>query len=606
MRAEEIHVGKLFDSGQQILVPMWQRHYSWDRTQLRELWEDLMRVHSGEAESHFVGSIVLHRLAWSGLPSEAHQYLVVDGQQRVTTLTLLLCAIRDRLASLEDDDDARAAAFGDYTSQLLVNSNLKAEYGPRLVPQEKDKAHLAPIVQGAWSGQTDTRVDKAYDFYSRQLANLSQPDLVKFLSNVLTKLSAVWVTLDEGDNAHRVFQTLNAGGKELRQSDLVRNYFFLLLGDEGNDFYANKWRGMEASLGDKSLERFFVAWSVSQGHMGSTGSLFSYFQKDLRKHESQIDGVLGYGDTLVQASRLFHYLRKPEDSSYWASVKRTLTDLRNWGALPAEGLLLWLLRTHSVQGLDDAELFDALEIIMSFVARRQVAGYEPNLHKSILVAAARKLRASQLTGRDVVDYLMFILSVGDEVRRWPSDEEINNEARTTPIYSRARSAWAFSILERIDRGLYNQPKAAPNHLARDKYSVDHVLPQSMSSAWVADLTAWGEVAPHDLHETRLHALGNLTLTPVNSEMGNRRYEVKQAELADDALRINKFFEDAKTWTKARIDERSLALAAVVCENYVSPLGGEALAAARARFGREEQETQDLQVPDEDLGGEELD
>lgn len=606
MRAEEIQVGKLFDSGQQILVPLWQRHYSWEHTQLQELWDDLMRVYSRRATEHFMGSVVLHKLTWSGLPSEAHRYWVVDGQQRIATLTILICAVRDRLVSLEPSDIVRPSIFEDYSSQLLINTNLKEEYGPRLVPQEKDRASLDPIIAGAWSGQADSRIEKAYKFYRDRVSGLDSQETVTLLSNVLTKLSAVWVTLDDSDNAHRVFQTLNAGGKALRQADLVRNYFFLLLGGQGDAFYEKRWRGMEASLGERGLEQFFVAWAVSQGHTGSTGSLFSYFQKDLRDRESDVDSVLEYGEALVQASRLFHFVRKPEDGPYSTEIARTMVDLRNWGTLPAEGLLLWLLRKHAENSMSDANLHQALEIVMSFMARRQLAGYEPNLHKSILVAAARKLRASQLTDEDLVDYLMFILSVGDEVRKWPSNEEIREEVKTTPVYSRARRSWSFSILERIDRSIYNNPKSAPNHLARDKYSVEHILPQSLSQVWIDDLANWGELSPYDLHETRLHVLGNLTLTPINSEMGNRRYRLKRAQLTDDVLRINKYFEKCGIWGRAEIDARSLALAEVASQAYVSPLAVEQVSVARSRFEREEEETQDLQVSDELLDEEAMD
>jgi hypothetical protein len=133
--------------------------------------------------------------------------------------------------------------------------------------------------------------------------------------------------------------------------------------------------------------------------------------------------------------------------------------------------------------------------------------------------------------------------------------------------------------------MYAQEKNAPTHIERGKYSVEHILPQTLTQAWIEDLQDWGEDSPHRLHESRLHSLGNLTLTPINSELGNRRLAEKKSELADDSLRLNHFFKDANSWTSARIDERSIALAKIACSQYVSPWRDGDLEAARTRFAR---------------------
>ena len=233
MHAQEIHAGTLFQgSSQQFRIPLWQRRYSWDSTDWSALWRDLMRVADGEAQNHFIGSVVLQILPFSGLPSHAKQYWVVDGQQRITTLTILVCAIRDRLVDIASEDDKQTVGEN-LTAQLLTNPNLSPGHRERLVLQELDQVSLSRVVAGE-SGGDDSRIRKAYDFFSKMLANLDEERANALLSKILVALSAVWVTLEHDDNAHRVFQTLNAGGKPLRQSDLVRNYFFLLLGTEGD------------------------------------------------------------------------------------------------------------------------------------------------------------------------------------------------------------------------------------------------------------------------------------------------------------------------------------------------------------------------------------
>ena len=148
MKAEEVAVGRLFESGQQLLVPIWQRRYTWDRQEWLELWKDLQHLRDTPEASHFIGSIVLKALPWRGLPSEAKRYWVVDGQQRAITLTLLAAAIRDRLARLSGSDEERFAVSHAYTDQLFRNASLKEGHQVRLVLQAQDANRLDPIVGG--------------------------------------------------------------------------------------------------------------------------------------------------------------------------------------------------------------------------------------------------------------------------------------------------------------------------------------------------------------------------------------------------------------------------------------------------------------------------
>ncbi len=330
MKAEEVAATRLFDSGQQLLVPIWQRRYTWDRRDWLELWKDLQHLQATPTASHFIGSIVLKALPWRGLPSEAKRYWVVDGQQRAITLTLLAAAIRDRLARLSGSDEERVAVNRAYTDQLFRNASLKEGHQERLILQAQDANRLDPIVGGPPGDLSNAPIDRAYAFFAKELGHLASEELEELLSILLVRMVAVWVVLEENDNAHRVFQTLNAGGKALRQADLVRNYFFLLLGDAGDDFYHAHWRLLEADLPAKELEEYFVAWTITQGYTGGKQSLFSYFQSDLSSAEDDANAVLQYGRALTATARQFQWIRKPEDSPL-VTAKGPLLELRAWG-----------------------------------------------------------------------------------------------------------------------------------------------------------------------------------------------------------------------------------------------------------------------------------
>lgn len=571
MKAEEVTAEKLFDGGQQLLIPLWQRRYSWTTSDWEDLWRDLIRVHRGEAPSHFIGSVVLHQLRWGGMPSEAKRYSVVDGQQRITTLTILVCAIRDRIARLAPDTETRGAIQADYSSQLLINSNLKAGHQDRLVLQEYDRGALSALVGGTMPSDGQSNISAAYAYFSDQLALFSQDQAVRLLSNILIDLDAVWVMLDAKDNAHRVFQTLNAGGKPLRQVDLIRNYFFLLLGEEGDDFYEKQWRVLETDLTARELDEFFVAWTVSQGFPGAKGSLFSYFQRELSAIEGDPGAVADYGRDLIDASRYFKWIRQPEDCAY-KSVRRSLIDLGNWGTLPFEGLILLLLRRLAAGQMSEPDVVDGLEAILGFVARRMLAGYEPNVHKSIAVSVAGRLAgARRPSDNDVAQYIRYKLSTGTDVQSWPSDQHVLERVTTLPMYAPSRRAWTFLILERVNRSLFEFEKHAPASLDRNAYSIEHIMPQHLTADWEADLAKWGVSGPSSLHSSRVHALGNLTLSPINSELSDRSFGEKVSMLADDSLRLNQELAQGSTWTGVRIDERTHFLALKALQTFVGPL-----------------------------------
>lgn len=597
MHAQEIQAGTLFQgASQQFRIPLWQRRYSWDATDWAALWRDLLRIVDGEAQNHFIGSVVLQVLPFSGSPSHAKQYWVVDGQQRITTLTIVVCAIRDRLVELAAEDEKQSVR-ANLTAQLLRNPNLAEGHRERLVLQETDQESLADLVNGTKAG--DSRLRRAYEYYAKSVHELDEARANLLLSKILVALSAVWVTLENDDNAHRVFQTLNAGGKPLRQADLVRNYFFLLLNTEGDAFYRDRWSQLETTLTPQQLENYFVAWSISRGHTGAKDALFGYFQKDLVDAEENIAAVLSYGNELVDAAKLYSWMINPELSPLKVA-KKPLTDLARWGTLPAEGLLLFLLRQNAAGVIQEADLTKGLEMVGSFLARRLLAGFEPNLHKSILVGTTKRLlQARDLTGGAVVEYLHYLLSEGDDVRTWPSDELIAERVASTPLYTSARAKWVFSILERINAGMFAHEKHGPPALPYDKYSVEHVMPQTLTESWESDLESWGVQSPARLHQARLHVLGNLSLTPINPELGNKPFAEKRTMLADDWLKLNADVASSQTWTESRIDERSRALALVAASVYTRPLSPEELeTSAWATADATEDREIDLELGDE--------
>jgi len=576
MHAAEINVEELFKSDNQLLVPLWQRRYAWREAQWRELWRDLLRVkmatEEGGPANHFVGSVVLHAQEGTGLPSEAHRYLIVDGQQRITTLTVVICAIRDHIARLAIDDAERNRIRELYTSRYLRNTNLAPDFKERLVLQEPDRAALAILIEGGELSATSL-VGEAYRYFSAALAEMSSDEALALLTHISKRMSAVWVVLEPGDNAHRVFQTLNSGGKQLDQSDLVRNYFFLLLGEKGDAFYEAHWKNLEADVPTNKLQSYLAAWTISQGHVGSKGSLFAYFQSDLNPSEYTAEAVFEYGVKFVEASRLYRKLLVPtEFSAASAETKGSLRSLARWGTDPAEGLLLYLLRRLEGGAISDALFGEACEIVLSYLARRFLAGYAPNRHRSIFVRITQRLLAREdLIGEDLVNYLRALLSDLDGENVWPSNAFLAERVHGTPVYTEARRKWVFIVLERLNRTYFHYAANAPEWIDDASYTVEHILPQRPAAAWAADLASWGHPSVSELIETHVHVLGNLTLSATNPQLSNKRFVEKQAIYADDTLKLNDSLLSLARWAGEEIDARGIELATRAADAFIRPL-----------------------------------
>ena len=565
MKAQETKAAQLFTAGHQLTVPVWQRPYSWKEPQWTELWQDITRLREQKDAklTHFLGSIVVRTEAWDGLPSHARRFAVVDGQQRLVTLTVLLIAIRDLLGqkiSQEKRDEL--------TRQLFENADKDPGHKARLVMQEGDEPSLRALVEGKPAPKST--IIECHRFFTRLLRPETAERLHDLVSLIQLRLDLVWISLEESDNAHRVFQTINAGGKPLRQTDLVRNFFFLLLAGRGDQFHQQHWRKLEQLFDDKALEQYFSAWAIAQGHSGANDKLFTYFNEDFSKKVGGGD-VWSYGERLVREAATFAVIlgSNPDQN---AGVERELQWLRNWRTKPAEGLIFLLFRLRDQGRLNHRSLEACLAMIYSFFARRFVAGFEPNLHRSILVQVAHRFRDNETSKNEqLVLLLRVLLSKGSELKKWPSDEYVIEQAVTTPLYTTARSHWVAGVLGRINESLIANPKLAPEPDDYGDYQVEHIMPQTLTADWQNDLREWGVSNPSDFSQKKLHVLGNLTLSVINSELSNHRLEAKVRMIQDDSLKLNAKLKSVEEWAEGAVDSRTRVMVRELVKVLESPM-----------------------------------
>ncbi|MGX1311034.1 alkylated DNA nucleotide flippase Atl1 [Streptomyces calvus] len=569
MQAKETLFADLVQGrAQQFQVPLYQRTYSWTEKQLRQLWTDILEqaelLESGEkASTHFLGSVVL-------APSPQNEatfprWLVVDGQQRLTTLSLALAAIRDHIADGEPDEAERI------DEEYLINKRKHGSDRFRLLPTQADRAQFAAYVRGPLSEQAaGGAVAAAYGFFRRKLVEAADPaapqDVLRIEEAITSRLTLVAVTAERADNVHRIFESLNNTGLKLSQADLLRNYLFMRLPTRGEHIYETYWLPLQDSLSNDELEQLMWLQLVLDGDdRVRRQDLYAAQQQRFERGEVNEAEIEAYIKELYRRGALFRRLLHPEEEANEA-VRAHLHRLDTWQAQVTYPALMLLLDRRQRGELDSADTARAMSYIESFLVRRMMCRVPTNNLNRIFQAVPGQLPLDVA----VADGLRQLLSA--ENRFWPGDDELREKVRTAPFYKFGRGHQRKMVLQRLEES-YQHPE--PVDFATAQLTIEHVMPQSPGDEWLRMLSedvVDGESA-EDLHARLQHTLGNLTLTAVNAELSNHPFERKQGLLQGSHLEMNRRIASTERWGANEIRARADELADRAIALWPAPLRG---------------------------------
>ncbi len=553
MKASGTQLFNLLQGQQHFMIPLFQRTYSWNRKNCESLWKDIVEVYEGRMEEqHFLGSIVTK--SQDATPEGVSPFLVIDGQQRLTTLTLLLAAFRDFARS-------EAPQLADKIHRLYLTNEFASDvHGYKLLPTQADRKVYRAIIDGTveedpklpWS-----RTKEAYDYFRDRVANTrvdeESIDLKKLEQVVVMGLEIVSITLDDSDNEYRIFESLNATGAPLTQSDLLRNYFFMRMPvDRHEEIYHNVWLPMQESLGG-ALESFFRYEFMSGGQFVREADVYLAWKKRLDPCSSEeLIEKLRY---LAQEARFYKRLVDPKAESD-LGISRGLARLNRWGAQTAYPFLLNMYRRYD-QGAMDAEQYTRiLRLIESFLIRRFFARVPTNQLNRLFMRLAYQLP----DGHGPVEATRIALS--DPGRRWPRDEDFRESVLRFPLYTEGRYEQRRLILESLEESYGSKESVNLADL-----NIEHVMPQTLSEQWVVAL----DENAAEVHTKVVHLLGNLSLTGFNPELSNSPFQEKRRILAESNVEMNKEIARETEWTPAQIDERSRRLAERALEIWPGPV-----------------------------------
>ncbi|GAB4106576.1 DUF262 domain-containing protein [Micromonospora taraxaci] len=556
--AAETTLQGLLEGTKQYQVPLYQRTYSWQGHQLERLWDDIVRLAEDRVENpkttHFIGSLVLAPSPNNG-PAGVGVFLVVDGQQRLTTLSILLCAIRDHRAATEDDSHRDRL-----TGQYLINQWVP-ERRLKLVPTQADlDAYLACVDSSAQAGGGE--VGAAYKFFRDRLAASADATQVKDLEDaVLFGLALVSVIAHPDDNVYRIFESLNNTGLKLTQADLLRNYLFMRLPDRSKTVYDAHWLPLQQRFNSTELETLFWLDLVQRDPRITQGDTYARQQARLDRLGTE-DDIEAEVRRFGRLGRLLEIILHP-DKEQDSDVRFRLERLHAWGTTTVYPLLLHLLDRRSVGTATSAQVASAMRYVESFLVRRLLIGRATaNINRNLL-SIVTEMNKDLPVDQAVHAYL----SAGRKY--YATDADVRHAVRSLPFYTNGRASQRSLVLRWLEESYDSKEPVSPA-----KLTIEHVLPQSIGPEWQRMLAA--DLEPHEnvveVHDALKHTLGNLTLTGYNAELGNSPFAVKRVDLARSGVRLTRDIVACERWGRPQIHARADALAERIINLWPGPTG----------------------------------
>ena len=534
----------LINGNKQFIIPAFQRDYSWTTEHCRQMWSDIIHVSDGEGRDHFMGSFVY---VAGRIGAVFNSWLVIDGQQRLTTLTLLLIALRDHIR--ETNWDCLEPTPEQIDAYFLRNEHELGDNSYKLALRRHDNETLWSLIDGKDVSEIANSSDLIIEAYNcfRELLNSSEvsPDEVY---RGVAQLKVVDVMLHRPqDNPQRVFESLNSTGVDLTQSDLIRNYLLMGLEEtEQTRMYDDYWSKIETLFRTSGSDpdmflRDYIALRQRTTTQARADHIYSEF-KDFRR-ESATEPLEDLLENMVRFARYFVSFWRPEqvDSQALATAMRQVRSLGSAQAV----LVMRLYECYENRTLSLDNFIQALNLISSYLVRRSVLNMQTRGYWSVFARIAHSIS-------DESPLESFQVALARQSYRFPSDNEFATGLRERDLYG---LRICFHILAQLENSGQKEPSPV------NEYSIEHILPQSVENVkeWKCMLgDNWEEV-----HQTWLHRLGNLTLTAYNSSYSNRPFHEKKTikgGFEQSAVRLNEYVRKQTQWTAAQMEKRGQILA----------------------------------------------
>jgi len=567
LKAVEANFLKFLNKSDQLEVPIYQRTYSWTRTECQQLWSDVVRAADDDVSAHFIGSIVY-------IDTGIHQVMganaieVIDGQQRLTTISLLLLAVA---RAMEADGDGTAATARKLVKNYLlqdedVDPGGTARY--KLLLTKGDRDTFMRLIDGREIDPSEApRLVDNHNLFVEQVRRTTL-SLDQVLSG-LGKLLMVDIALEKDhDNPQLIFESLNSTGLDLSQADLIRNY--VLMGQPPalqKDIYLNSWYPLEQSFPAEHqdlFDRFMRDYlTMKTGQIPKIDRVYESF-KSLAQASGLTSSEL-VADVYQQSK---NWVKLAFDRADDDALRETIADLNQLRVDVAYPFLLEVLDDHDQGTISETELVEIVRLVESYVFRRALAAVPTNILNKTFAALAREIDKG-----NYLESLKAALLLKESYARMPTDAEVRGALLVKDVYNFRSRNYLLRKLENFDR---------KERIDVDSYTIEHVMPQNpdLSPEWQQALGPdW-----KTLQEKYLHTIGNLTLTGYNSKLSDRPFSEKltiDGGFRDSPLRLNHYLAQLEHWNDTEVQRRAQLLADLALKIWPAPqLSEETLAKYR--------------------------
>lgn len=575
MKATEAKLLDFLKKSPQFVIPIYQRTYSWAEKECRQLWDDIVRTGADDRISvHFIGSIVYIDKADSNVTTW-EPLLVIDGQQRLTTVTLLIAALANALGETEPVDGFSAEMLRGY---YLLNPLEKGERKFKLLLSQTDKTSLTAIVGNQEQPKEySLRVAQNFKLFEDLIAGYCS-DLAAVCKGLL-KLMMVDIKLKrKEDNPQLIFESMNSTGKELSQADLIRNYVLMgLETDLQTRLYEQFWRPMEVDFGQEAYGTHFDPFmrhylTVKTGVIPRLDEVYEAFKTHACSPDAAAAGVEALVKDIRDFARYFCAMALGVEPD--PDLKVAFHDLRELKVDVAYPFLLELYQDYKADTLPKADLLASVRLVEAYVFRRTICAIPTNSMNKTFATFTKAMKKDRYFESIQAHFLGL-----PSYRRFPTDEEFRRDLHTRDLYNfRSRSYW----LRRLEN------HGRKERVAVDEYTIEHILPQNedLSSKWRDSLGSdWQRV-----QQTWLHTLGNLTLTAYNADYSDRPFDEKrdmpsapEKGLKQSPLKLNQGLGLLETWNEDTIKARAGKLADLAVSVWSAPaLPSDIMAAYRPK------------------------
>lgn len=566
LQAGETTLNKLLNTSRQFIVPIFQRNYSWQKNQYEQLWFDILRASKfKEKQNHFIGSIVYIDM---GTPAgRPQQLLLIDGQQRLTTISILLCAIKDYVQKF--NLETKLINLAKIKNQFLYNSDEIDEDRYKLLLNVQDKETYIKLIDNTifTVNKPATNIIKCYEFFYERIEDfIKQYGQIDEIYAGIFKLSLVSISLDkDSDNPQMIFESMNSTGKDLSQTDLLRNYLLMdLTPEKQTRLYKTYWKPMEELFGEDIYKndvnkfdyfiRDFLTLKSDTGHICKINNVYENFKRYYLDNNCEKFAVLKDLFTYAKYYACIDLLQENDDELklYWQEFKK----LDSHVVYP---FLLKLYDDYSRQILIKEDFKKILQVVISYLWRRAICEIPTN--------SLSKTFATLYQAVDKDDYVNSIIKAfvfKSSYKRFSSDYEVREKLQTKDIYH-------FRLRKYLLEALENYYHKEPIDLNTANYTIEHIMPQNIEHnlSWQQMLGEnWQEV-----HSLYLHTLGNLTITGYNAEMSNKSFWEKvngESGFKHSHLKLNESIVQCDVWNKKAIQRRTNILTDIILKIWKYP------------------------------------